>query len=116
MPAGHIVISMDSHTEGIIDLKPYLPTKYHEAFDVGTAIAKDTFSKGVGFFYNMVEAAGGESFGSGEASLYELPEMERFHHGNLEATIDEYLRPWPIAERIAAIDADGVAAEFITPF
>jgi predicted TIM-barrel fold metal-dependent hydrolase len=116
MPARHIVISMDSHTEGLVDLKPYLASKHHEAFDVGTAIAKDTFSKGVGFFYNMVEAAGGAEFGAGEAATFELPQMDRFHHGDLEATIEEYLRPWPMEERIAAIDADGVAAEFITPF
>jgi predicted TIM-barrel fold metal-dependent hydrolase len=115
--AGHVVISMDSHTEGLVDLRPYLETKYHEKFDLGIEIAKHTFTEGVGFFYNMVENLAITHVEDDDSmALFELPEMDRFHHGDLEATVQEYLRPWPIEERLKAIDEDGVAAEFITPF
>ena len=115
--AGHIVISMDSHTEGLVDLKPYLESTYHERFDEGIEIAWKTFTEGVGFFYNMVESLAITNVESDDSmALFELPDMARFHHGDFEATLDEYLRPWPIEERLKAIDDDGVAAEFITPF
>ncbi len=114
---GHIVISMDSHTEGLIDLKPYLATRYHQRFDEGVEIAKRSFVEGVGFFFNMVESLAITNVESEDSTaLFELPDMARFHHGDLDATIQEYLRPWPIEERLKAIDDDGVAAEFITPF
>jgi predicted TIM-barrel fold metal-dependent hydrolase len=114
---GHIVISADSHTEGLVDLKPYLESKYHACFDDGLEIARHTFTNGVGFFYNMVESlAITEVEDEDSTALFELPEMDRFHHGDLEATVEEYLKPWPIEERLKALDDDGVAAEFITPF
>jgi hypothetical protein len=84
--AGHIVISADSHTEGLVDLKPYLEATYHERFDEGLAIAKETFTKGVGFFFNMVESLAITHVEDDDSmALYELPEMERFHHGDFDA-------------------------------
>lgn len=41
----HIVISMDSHTELAVDLKPYLPQNMHEAFDTGVADATRWFAR-----------------------------------------------------------------------
>lgn len=40
-----IVISMDSHTELVAKLKPFLPRKWHAEFDSGEVLAGRYFSK-----------------------------------------------------------------------
>ena len=40
-----IVISMDSHTELVAKLKPFLPRKWHAEFDYGEVLAGRYFSK-----------------------------------------------------------------------
>ncbi len=101
-----IVISMDSHTELVANLKSFLPHKWHAEFDVGEVLARRYFSR-------IIDAFGG--FGQGDKSIREVGFTELPDSGR-PIGIEEYLRPLPIKERLAMIDADGVAAEFITPF
>ena len=100
----HIVISADSHTEAIVDLKPYLERKYHKQHDRGVEFATQSFVAGVEGFAAHVELRQKHRYS-------ELPEeMDR------PVTFEEYAKPMTMRERLTAVDEDGVAAEFITPF
>ena len=101
-----IIISMDSHTELVANLKPFLPHKWHGEFDEGEVLARRYFSKVIESFGPFVAAGNNLS----EVGFTALPDSDR------PLAIEEYVRPLPINERLAMIDADGVAAEFITPF
>ncbi|GEM_PF-3324681 len=101
-----IVISMDSHTELIAKLKPFLPRKWHAEFDEGEILAERYFSTLIGAFGPLNR----EKRNLGEVGFTPVPDVGR--RGGFE----EYVRPLPMKERLAMIDADGVAAEFITPF
>jgi predicted TIM-barrel fold metal-dependent hydrolase len=101
-----IVISMDSHTELVADLKPFMPRKLHAEFDEGGVLARRYFGKIIDAFSSLTN----DPRNLGEVGFTPVPDSGR--RGGLE----EYVRPLPIKERLALIDADGVAAEFITPF
>jgi predicted TIM-barrel fold metal-dependent hydrolase len=101
-----IIISMDSHTELVANLRPFLPHKWHGEFDEGEVLARRYFSKVIDSFGPFVAAGNNLS----EVGFTALPDSGR------PLAIEEYVRPLPINERLAMIDADGVAAEFITPF
>jgi hypothetical protein len=101
-----IIISMDSHTELVANLRPFLPHKWHGEFDEGEVLARRYFSKVIDSFGPFVAAGNSLS----EVGFTALPDSGR------PLAIEEYVRPLPINERLAMIDADGVAAEFITPF
>ncbi len=101
---GHIVISTDSHTEAVVDLKPYLEKKYHDQHDRGVEFATKSFVAGIEGFAAHVEM-------KQQHRYMELPEeMDR------PITFEEYAKPLPMNERLVALDEDGVAGEFITPF
>ena len=51
-----IVISMDSHTELVANLKPFLPRKWHGEFDEGEVLAGRYFSKIIDAFGPFVAA------------------------------------------------------------
>src|SRR5580704_14169030 len=101
-----IVISMDSHTELIAQLKPFLARKWHEEFDSGEVLAGRYFSRIIDAFSALTP----DRNNLAEVGFTKIPDSGR--RGGFE----EYVRPLPIKERLAMIDADGVAAEFITPF
>ena len=101
-----IVISMDSHTELVANLKPFLARKWHAEFEVGEVLAGRYFSKIIDAFASLTP----DRNNLAEVGFTKIPESGR--RGGFE----EYIRPLPMKERLAMIDADGVAAEFITPF
>jgi predicted TIM-barrel fold metal-dependent hydrolase len=101
-----IVISMDSHTELIANLKPFLPRKWHAEFELGEVLAGRYFSKIIDAFSALTP----DRNNLAEVGFTKIPDSGR--RGGFE----EYVRPLPIKERLAMIDGDGVAAEFITPF
>jgi predicted TIM-barrel fold metal-dependent hydrolase len=101
-----IVISMDSHTELVANLKPFLPRRWHEEFEVGEVLARRYFAKVIDAFSSV--AANRKSVS--EVGFTALPENDR------PLALEEYVRPLPMKQRLAMIDTDGVAAEFITPF
>jgi predicted TIM-barrel fold metal-dependent hydrolase len=101
-----IIISMDSHTELVANLKPFLPLKWHSEFDQGEVLARRYFAMVIDSFASVAA----DRASVREVGFTALPENDR------PLALDEYMRPLPIKERLAMIDADGVAAEFITPF
>jgi predicted TIM-barrel fold metal-dependent hydrolase len=101
-----IVISMDSHTELVANLKPFLARKWQSEFDDGEVMARRYFSTIIQAFSALTH----DRKNLGEVGFTTVPDSGR--RGGFE----EYVRPLPIKERLAMIDADGVAAEFITPF
>jgi predicted TIM-barrel fold metal-dependent hydrolase len=101
-----IVISMDSHTELIANLKPFLARKWQAEFDEGEGMARRYFSTIIKAFSPLTH----DRKNLAEVGFTTVPDSGR--RGGFE----EFVRPLPIKERLAMIDADGVAAEFITPF
>jgi len=101
-----IVISMDSHTELVANLKPFLARKWHAQFDAGEVMARRYFSKIIDAFSSFSQ----DRKNLGRVGFTNMPENDR------AVGFEEYVRPLPMKERLAMIDADGVAAEFITPF
>ncbi|MGE0385548.1 MAG: amidohydrolase family protein [Gammaproteobacteria bacterium] len=101
-----MLISMDSHTELVLDLRPYLPSRWHGEFARGERIARQNFGDSLRAFAHFMRE---DDLGEAAANAL-LPDSGR------DPVLDEYLRPMPIHERLRCIDADGVAAEFITPF
>lgn len=94
----NVLISMDGHTEGFVDLKPWLPRQYHDAFEEATREGKRVFHKGEHYFAALVKA--GMDFGFAiDASRDFDPEQ-----------YDLKLTP---QQRMAMLDKDGVAAELI---
>lgn len=105
---GRVVISMDSHTELMANLKPFMPRQWHDEFEKGEQICKRYFTKVIATFAAVTEDL---KLLEDSAMSIRLPEGDR-----REATVEEYNRPLPMNQRLKAIDEDGVAAEFITPF
>lgn len=103
---GRIVISMDSHTELVPDLKPYLPRKWHAEFAADEAKAKRYVGMMTEAAMNMLR----------DQSIPEESAGPVMAPNGRPVDVQEYIRPLPMKERLAMIDADGVAAEFITPF
>src|SRR5580700_9149161 len=102
---GHVVVSMDSHTELIVDLKPYLAEKNQDEFDRGARQTEELFRGIIDGQSDELRAIRAKALGT-----FSYPEeMSR------PFVMEEYAQPRPMYERLRAIDADGVAAEFITP-
>jgi len=51
-----IIISMDSHTELVANLKPFLPHRWHAEFDEGEVLARHYFAKVIESFSPFVAA------------------------------------------------------------
>jgi predicted TIM-barrel fold metal-dependent hydrolase len=99
----HIVISMDSHTELAVDLKPYLPRNMHETFDTGVTDATRWFASALEAFDDMMQAQEGPTFD--------------FVAADRDYTVENYHpEALPAGERLELLDEDGVAGEFIVPF
>jgi predicted TIM-barrel fold metal-dependent hydrolase len=114
---GRIVISMDSHTELVPDLKPYLPKKWHAEFAAGEAKAKQYVSiMTQACKYLLKDLLRGEDGEPQDQSVAQSGPGPVLAANGRPVDVQEYIRPLPMKERLAMIDADGVAAEFITPF
>jgi hypothetical protein len=48
-----IIISMDSHTELVTSLKPFLPLKWHSEFDHGEVLARRCFARVIDSFASV---------------------------------------------------------------
>jgi predicted TIM-barrel fold metal-dependent hydrolase len=99
MSERNVVISMDGHTEAFLDLKPWMPSSTHAAFDAALEIGKHTFAGGNRFWADLVHA--GTEFAWESAN--ELVEIDA----------DMYHQVMTCEQRLANIDADGVAAEML---
>ena len=100
---GRIVISADSHTQLLVDLRPYLPTPLHGAFEDGLREAEALFRA----VLNQPEE-NREAWAEALESILADEISRPFEY-------EEYARPVPMADRLKVIDEDGVAAEFIVP-
>jgi predicted TIM-barrel fold metal-dependent hydrolase len=108
---GRVVISMDSHTELVVDVKSYLPERFHEEFDKGADKCRDTHEKALDAVLPLMldpEFAGDQG-SQGIARRSQREGARRF-------VPEEYRQAVSPEDRLKAMDADGVAAEFITPF
>ncbi len=101
---GRIVISADSHTQLLVDLRPYLPTPLHGAFEDGLREAEALFRA----VLNQPEE-------NREARAEALESFILADEISRPFEYEEYARPVPMADRLKVIDEDGVAAEFIVP-
>lgn len=99
MSQENVVISLDGHTECFVDLKPWLPAKCHGPFDEATAEGRRTFTGGSRYFADLMYA-GAEMAWQAANDLHEV-DLTRYH------------QVLTCAERLARIDADGVAAELL---
>jgi predicted TIM-barrel fold metal-dependent hydrolase len=106
---GDVVISMDSHTHVYIDLKPYLPERFHPDFAAAVARSSPVLQRGVEFFKGETDEGVMHFDGSG------LVEHGQFASGR-ELSFEELTVALTADERIAKIDEDGIAGEFITEF
>lgn len=97
MSRENVVISLDGHTECFVDLKPWMPAKHHRAFDEATEEGRRTFMGGSRYFADLMYA-GSEMAWQAANNLHEV-DLTRYH------------QVLTTSERIARIDADGVAAE-----
>jgi predicted TIM-barrel fold metal-dependent hydrolase len=103
MSRENVVISMDGHTEAFLDLKPWMPVRTHAAFDEALAEGRRTFYGANRFWADLVYA--GTEFAWESAN--ELVTIDA----------DKYHQVMSCEQRLANIDADGVAAEiFIDGF
>jgi predicted TIM-barrel fold metal-dependent hydrolase len=103
MSRENVVISMDGHTEAFLDLKPWMPKATHAAFDDAMAEGRRTFAGANRFWADLVYA--GTEFAWESAN--ELVHIDQ----------DKYHQVMTCEQRLANIDADGVAAEiFIDGF
>ncbi len=48
-----IIISMDSHTELVANLKPFLPLEWHSEFDNGEVLARRYFARVIDSFASV---------------------------------------------------------------
>lgn len=94
----NVLISMDGHTEGFVDLRSHLPKKWHEDFEAARSNGRAIFNKAEQYFATLVEAGFDFSFEINQESGFD------------PAIYDVVLTP---EERIDHIDRDGVAAELI---
>ena len=103
MSSGRVVISMDSHTELVVDLKPYLPTKYHEEFDHGVQLSVQYTADAGHAFRSMMEGHNNP--------IVDFPTQKERGRG-----VAEYTPHIPMKQRLEVLDDQGVAGEFIVPF
>jgi predicted TIM-barrel fold metal-dependent hydrolase len=103
MSAGRVVISMDSHTELVVDLKPYLAARYHDEFDEGVRLQEQYTEDAGEAFRWMMEG-------------HRNPIVDFPAHEDRPYEVSEYTRRVPMDERLDALDGQGVAGEFIVPF
>ena len=89
-----IIISMDSHTELIANLKPFLPHTWHAEFDDGAVLARRYFAKTIESFTPFVAAGHNVN----EMGFTALPDSGR------PLTVEEYVRPLPLKERYGPSD------------
>ena len=54
MSLHNVVISMDGHTEAFLDLKPWMPTRTHAAFDAALTEGRRTFAGANRFWADLV--------------------------------------------------------------
>lgn len=94
----NVLVSLDGHTEGFVDFRPYLPSEWHERFEAARQHGKAVFTRAEQYFARLVAAGYDFAFEIESESGFD-PEL-----------YDLKLTP---EERIARIDADGVAAELI---
>jgi predicted TIM-barrel fold metal-dependent hydrolase len=99
MSRHNVVISMDGHTEAFLDLKPWMPKRTHAAFDVAMAEGRRTFAGANRFWADLVYA--GTQFAWESAN--QLVQIDQ----------DKYHQVMTCEQRLANIDADGVAAEIL---
>lgn len=94
----NVLVSLDGHTEGFVDLRSHLPRAYHDDFMTALAAGKAIFHKAEQYYAALVKAGFDFSF---EVDPDLDFDPERF---------DLKLTP---QERLERTDADGVAAELI---
>ena len=99
MTRQHVVISMDGHTEAFLDLKPWMPSRTHGAFDEAMTEGRRTFAGANRFWADLVYA--GTEFAWESAN--ELVKIDQ----------DKYHQVMTCEHRLANIDSDGVAAEML---
>jgi len=95
----NVIISLDGHTHCFLDLKPWIPRQFHSGFDIAMEVGKRVAMAGTKMFSDML-AARSEFDWEAANDLHNM-DLERYH----EVFTGE--------ERIARIDADGVAAEML---
>jgi predicted TIM-barrel fold metal-dependent hydrolase len=103
MDTSRVVISMDSHTELVVDLRPYLPKKYHETFEEGVRLSEHYTEQEGNAFRWMLE--------SHDNPIVDFPIHEDRGRG-----ISEFTPVISMKQRLEVLDDQGVAGEFITPF
>ena len=94
----NVLVSLDGHTEGFVDFRPYMPSEWHERFEAAREHGRAVFNRAEQYFARLVAAGYDFAFEIESESGFD-PEL-----------YDLKLTP---EERIARIDSDGVAAEFI---
>lgn len=99
MSRENVVISMDGHTESFLDLKPWMPKSTHAEFDAAMEVGKHTFSGGQRYWADLVYA--GTEFAWESANELVNIDASRYH------------QVMTCEQRLANIDADGVAAEML---
>jgi predicted TIM-barrel fold metal-dependent hydrolase len=97
-PYENVLVSLDGHTEGFVDFRPYLPIEWHERFEAAREHGRAVFHRAEQYFARLVAAGFDFAFEIESDSGFD-PEL-----------YDIKLTP---EERIARIDGDGVAAELI---
>lgn len=108
---GRVVISMDSHTELVVDVKPYLPKKFHEEFDRGAQKCRDTHEKALDAVLPLML----DPEFTGDQGSQEIARRAQ-QKGARRFVPEEYRQAVTPDDRLKAMDSDGVAAEFLTPF
>ena len=99
MSRENVVISMDGHTEAFLDLKSWMPSPTHAAFDEAMAEGRRTFMAANRFWADLVYA--GTEFAWESANELVTIDAEKYH------------QVMTCEQRLANIDADGVAAEIL---
>lgn len=99
MSRENVIISLDGHTHCFLDLRAWMPRQYHSGFDIAMQVGKHVASSGTKFFSDLCAASGAMSWEA--ANDLRKMDLQRYH----EVLTGE--------ERIARIDADGVAAEML---
>ncbi len=99
MARENVVISMDGHTEAFLDLKPWMPPRTHTAFDEAMEEGRRTFAGANRFWADLVYA--GTEFAWESANELVQIDQQKYH------------QVMTCEQRLANIDADGVAAEML---
>jgi predicted TIM-barrel fold metal-dependent hydrolase len=94
----NVLVSLDGHTEGFVDFRPYMPAEWRERFEAARQHGKAVFHDAEQYFARLVEAGYNFSFEIDNDQGFD-PEL-----------YDLKLTP---EERVARIDGDGIAAELI---